>query len=71
MDEVAKYNRERWRALSEVEALFTWPNLDLDPQSASRWVNPEGRLGEIAGKDVLCLAGGGGQQRRSGFSART
>jgi SAM-dependent methyltransferase len=62
MDEVARYNMARWQALADADALFTRPNLDLDSASALALVDPEGLLGEIAGSDVLCLAGGGGQQ---------
>lgn len=62
MDEIAKYNSERWKALAEADALFTRPALNLDPASARERVDPEGRLGSVAGKDVLCLASGGGQQ---------
>src|SRR5689334_19273640 len=62
MDDVARYNIERWNALAGANALFTRPALDLDSASARRMLDPEGRLGEIAGSDVLCLAGGGGQQ---------
>lgn len=62
MDELAKYNIERWEALVEADALFTRPALQLDPVSAQAMLDPEGRLGNVAGKDVLCLACGGGQQ---------
>lgn len=62
MDEIARYNRERWRALVDANALFTRPALNLNPASASERIDPEGRLGSVAGKDVLCLASGGGQQ---------
>lgn len=62
MDEIAKYNIERWRALVDADALFTRPALNLDRVSARERVDPESRLGELAGKDVLCLACGGGQQ---------
>jgi SAM-dependent methyltransferase len=61
-DDVAKYNIERWAALVKAEALFTRPWLQLDPISARQQVDPEGWLGDVAGKDILCLAGGGGQQ---------
>ncbi len=56
MDEIAKYNIERWRALVDANALFTRPALNLDPISAHERLDPEGRLGNLAGKDVLCLA---------------
>lgn len=62
MDEIAKYNVERWRALVAADAVYTRPALNLDAESARRLVDPEGRLGTLAGKDVLCLASGGGQQ---------
>ena len=62
IDEIARYNIERWKALARANALFTRPYLNLDAASARARLDPEGWLGEIAGKDVLCLAGGGGQQ---------
>jgi SAM-dependent methyltransferase len=62
MDELTKYNIARWKALVDANALFTRPALSLDPVSARERLDPEGRLGDIAGKDVLCLACGGGQQ---------
>ena len=62
MDEVAKYNIERWTALVGANAVFTRPALHLDPASAQAELDPERRLGTVAGKDVLCLACGGGQQ---------
>ena len=62
MDEIAGYNQARWKALAEADALFTRPNLNLNPDSARKLVDPDGRFGDVSGKDVLCLAGGGGQQ---------
>lgn len=62
MDEVAQYNIERWNALVEADAVFTRPALNLDPSLAHVQIDPEGRLGTVAGKAVLCLACGGGQQ---------
>jgi ubiquinone/menaquinone biosynthesis C-methylase UbiE len=62
MDDLAKYNIERWKALVEADAVFTRPALNLNPISARERLDPEGRLGELAGQDVLCLACGGGQQ---------
>jgi SAM-dependent methyltransferase len=62
MDEIARYNIERWKALVDADAVYTRPALNLDPDSARERVDPEGRLGSVAGRDVLCLAGGGGQQ---------
>jgi 2-polyprenyl-3-methyl-5-hydroxy-6-metoxy-1,4-benzoquinol methylase len=62
MDELTKYNVARWKALVEANALFTRPKLSLDLNSARQMLDPEERLGDIASKDVLCLACGGGQQ---------
>jgi 2-polyprenyl-3-methyl-5-hydroxy-6-metoxy-1,4-benzoquinol methylase len=62
MDESTKYNMKRWKALVDANALFTRPALNLDLASAREKLDPEGRLGNVAGKEVLCLACGGGQQ---------
>jgi SAM-dependent methyltransferase len=62
MDETARYNLERWKALVDANALFTRPALNLDLASARVKIDPEGRLEDVTGKDVLCLACGGGQQ---------
>jgi len=62
VDEVASYNRKRWRRLVEANAVYTRPALDLDPADARRWLDPDGRLGSVERKAVLVLAGGGGRQ---------
>ncbi|HVF57308.1 MAG TPA: class I SAM-dependent methyltransferase [Pyrinomonadaceae bacterium] len=62
MDEIAKYNIERWRALAAADALFTRPARNLDADSSRRLIDPEGILGELKEKRVLCLASGGGSQ---------
>ncbi|HEY8885600.1 MAG TPA: hypothetical protein VIO35_09835 [Chloroflexota bacterium] len=62
MDEVARYNRERWDALVAADALFTRPYLNLTPETARARLDSEGRLPDVTGWQVLCLAGGGGQQ---------
>ncbi len=62
MDDVARYNRTRWNALVRAGVSFSRPWLDLDPATARARVDPEGMMGEVAGRDVLCLAAGGGQQ---------
>jgi len=62
MDSVYRFNKDRWEGLVEAEALFTRPWLRETPQSARDRLDPAGRLGDLRGKDVLCLAGGGGQQ---------
>jgi SAM-dependent methyltransferase len=62
MDEVARYNKERWEDLAEAGVVFSRPALDLDEASARRMLDPRGLLGSVEGKGVLCLASGGGQQ---------
>jgi SAM-dependent methyltransferase len=62
MDEIAEYNVERWRRLVEAGALYTRPLLNLDATSARETLDPRGRLGELSGRRVLCLAGGGGRE---------
>ncbi|WP_160150397.1 class I SAM-dependent methyltransferase [Nonomuraea solani] len=63
-DDVYRYNEERWEALVAADALFTRPMLDLDEEKARAYLGLA-RLGlpdDLAGRKVLCLAGGGGQQ---------
>jgi SAM-dependent methyltransferase len=62
MDEIARYNKERWEELAQAHIPYSRPFLDLNPQSARQVVDREGIMGDVDGKDVLCLAGGGGQQ---------
>jgi SAM-dependent methyltransferase len=62
MDEIAKYNVERWRALVEARALFTRPLLDLDENAAREVIDPRGWFGELKDRRVLCLASGGGRE---------
>jgi SAM-dependent methyltransferase len=62
MDDIARYNQQRWRALSEAKAVFTRPQTDLDSQQAHEYLDPHGHYGDLHEKEVLCLAGGGGQQ---------
>jgi len=62
VDDVARFNRDRWEELVREQVSFSRPWLDLDEATARERVDREGMLGDIAGRDVLCLAGGGGQQ---------
>jgi 2-polyprenyl-3-methyl-5-hydroxy-6-metoxy-1,4-benzoquinol methylase len=62
MDQIAKYNRERWAKLVAANAVFTRPNLSLTPQSAREYLDPLELLGDVRDQRVLCLASGGGQQ---------
>jgi ubiquinone/menaquinone biosynthesis C-methylase UbiE len=62
IDELSGYNKERWDELARSGVEFSRPWLDLDDHAARERIDPYGILNEIAGKDVLCLASGGGQQ---------
>jgi hypothetical protein len=62
MDDIARYNQQRWRALAQANALFTRPATDLDANQARQRIDPRGRYGDLKGKSVLCLASGGGVQ---------
>ncbi len=62
MDELARFNKERWEELAQASIQYSMPFLDMDEDSARELVDPEGLIGDANGLDVLCLAGGGGQQ---------
>jgi SAM-dependent methyltransferase len=61
-DDIARYNQARWAALAAANAVFTRPVWDLTPARAQALIDPDRRLGNLSGRTVLCLAGGGGQQ---------
>jgi ubiquinone/menaquinone biosynthesis C-methylase UbiE len=62
LDDIARYNQERWEELAKANVRYSRPALDLTVESARELVDPEGMMGSCRGKRVLCLAGGGGQQ---------
>lgn len=62
MDEIARYNKERWEALAAANITFSRPLLDLNADSARKLVDPFGVMDGVMGKNVLCLGSGGGQQ---------
>ena len=62
VDAIVAYNRARWEELVAADVLYSRPYLDLDLDRARAFVDAHGIMGDVAGKDVLCLAGGGGQQ---------
>ena len=62
MDEIARYNMGRWNALAEAGVAYAIPYLDLDERSARELVDADSVIGDLEGRDVLCLASGGGQQ---------
>jgi SAM-dependent methyltransferase len=61
-DELSRINRERWNALVEARVAYSRPMLELTPDSARNVVDNAGLLGDLSGKRVLVVAGGGGQQ---------
>ena len=62
MDEAQEYNKRRWSGLVEARALFTRPWMEMTVESARDRIDRWEMLGDVTGKRVLCLAGGGGQQ---------
>lgn len=62
MDDLARFNMDRWNALARAGIEYTVPYLDMDEAVARELVDREGMIGDVSGKDVLCLAAGGGQQ---------
>lgn len=62
MDEAARYNIARWQALNNANALFTRPYRDMTLDDARERLALYGLAGDLRGKKILALAGGGGQQ---------
>ena len=61
MDNITKTNRERWNALASANVEFSRPFLNYTPQKAAKYVYRYDIIKNVAGKSVLCLASGGGQ----------
>ncbi len=75
-DEVATANERLWEREVEKGCSYTIPWLDLDPEIIRKYargtlesapepltvMSPHDVLADVEGKDVLCLACGGGQQ---------
>ena len=62
MDRLARFNKARWEELSGAGISYGKPWLDLNEKRALDRVDSEHVLGDIKGREVLCLAAGGGQQ---------
>lgn len=62
LDDLARHNQQRWEALARGNVMFSRPWLDLDADTARQRLDETGIMGDVTGKNVLCLAGGGGQQ---------
>jgi SAM-dependent methyltransferase len=61
MDSISSTNRERWNALANANVEWSRPFLDLTKQQAEEYIYRQEILNDVAGKKVLCLASGGGQ----------
>ena len=75
-DEIASVNQRHWEKMVKAGCGFTRPWLDLDRALVRRYaggqlesppepliqIYPVSVLADVGGKDVLCLASGGGQQ---------
>jgi SAM-dependent methyltransferase len=62
LDPLAQHNQQRWEALAQAGVEFSRPWLDLTPKDARQKLDPEGMMGDVAGREVLCLTASGGQQ---------
>ena len=62
LDDLAKFNKERWDDLARLDVEYSRPMLDLDVESSLRFLDPDGVMDDVSGLNVLCLASGGGQQ---------
>ncbi len=61
MDEISKINRLRWNNLADAQVEYSRPFLSFTIKDAEKYVYRHGILKEVSGKQVLCLASGGGQ----------
>jgi len=61
IDDIVTANRERWNAMASANVMFSRPFFNFTREEAAAYVHCDTVLGDVAGKDVLCLASGGGQ----------
>ncbi len=59
---IAATNRQRWNQLSRAGVEYSRPYMDLTPHAARNLLDEDNLLDNPEGKEVLVLAGGGGQQ---------
>ena len=57
-----EYNKRQWNALADAGVVCSRPIFNMTADRAHEIVDDEGLLGDLAGRRVLCLANGGGQQ---------
>lgn len=61
MDAISQDNRARWNALARANVEYSRPFLDFTREQATEYIYRHGVLKDVNGKNVLCLASGGGQ----------
>ncbi len=61
MDPLISTNRARWNALADANVEYSRPFLDYSVEAARKFIQRHGILTDVAGKEVLCLSSGGGQ----------
>ena len=61
MDQISKTNRNRWNALARANVEWSKPFLEFTPQQAESYIYRYNILNNVSGRNVLCLASGGGQ----------
>lgn len=62
MDSVTNTNEQKWDRLVQSDVPCGRPRENLTYESALEWLNADKIFGDLTGKNVLCLASGGGQQ---------
>ena len=63
MNESTNQNEKIWDELAKQGVLCSQPKLELNPEEAKKYINRNGFYdNDLDGKNVLCLACGGGQQ---------
>ncbi len=60
--QIAARNRRNWNDLSRAGVEYGCPLLNLTPAQARAWLDPDGLMDDPTDREVLVLAGGGGQQ---------
>lgn len=61
MDNITKHNRKQWNALADANVMHSIPWLDCTPEKAAEFVYRYDFIRDVRGKNVLCLAQGGGK----------
>ncbi|MHB1460460.1 MAG: class I SAM-dependent methyltransferase [Armatimonadota bacterium] len=54
-------NRQRWDALASANVMYSVPFLQFNKEDAARYIYRHEFITDVADKQVLCLASGGGQ----------